>query len=249
MDDHANGRLFREPRIRLGWPQRDVALKAGISRASYSEMEHGRLGRVPLDKLRKVASVLEVRLRLEPSWRGAAIDIVTSSRHAAMAERVARLLTDAGWLVQPEVSFNHFGERGVVDIVAWHAATQTLLLVEVKTELADVNDLLAVTNRRRRVADTIAQPFGWRPRTVAQWVAVAASRTNERRAAAHRSLLRSAFPSDGRSVSGFLHEPREPLSALSFLPDSDASSVRRRSSPTLRVRPHRSSTKASTEAA
>lgn len=241
MDDLGVGRLFRELRIRLGWTQQDVAEKAGISRAAYSEMEHGRIGKVPLGKLRSVGAVLEVRLRLEPSWRGAAADIVVSSRHAAMAERVSHILLAAGWELRPEVTFNWYGERGIVDIVAWHAATRTLLLIEIKTELADVNDLLAVQDRRRRLAAQIAAPFGWQPATVAQWVVIADSRTNQRRVKAHRALLRASFPADGRAIAGFLDRPGRGLSALSFLPDSSGSSARHRSAPRLRVRRRRPS--------
>jgi Holliday junction resolvase-like predicted endonuclease len=98
-----------------------------------------------------------------------------------MTETVARMLMDAGWEVRPEVSFSHYGERGVVDLVAWHAASRTLLLVELKTELVDINDMLAVTDRRRRLAANIAEPFGWLPAAVASWVVVAESRTNRRR--------------------------------------------------------------------
>jgi transcriptional regulator with XRE-family HTH domain len=236
MDDLGIGRLFRELRLRLQWTQQQVADRAGISRAAYSEMEHGRLGKAPLDKVRNVGAVLEVRLRLEPSWRGAAADIVTSSRHARMAEVVTRILIEAGWEVRPEVSFNWYGERGVVDLVAWHAPTRTVLLIELKTELADVNDLLAVTDRRRRLAARIVEPFGWQPQFVAQWVAIAASRTNERRVRAHRALLRAAFPADGRAVAGFLARPGRALAALSFLPDVSGSSARHGSAPRLRVR-------------
>ena len=152
MDDLRVGRLLRKLRIGLGWPQHVVAAKAGISRTSYSEMELGRVDGISLGRLRKVAAVLEVRLVLEPRWRGAGVDRLLSSGHAAMSESVTRLLLNAGWEVRPEVSFNHFGERGVVDLIAWHAATRTLLLVELKTELADINDLLGVTDRRRRLA-------------------------------------------------------------------------------------------------
>lgn len=236
MDDVALGRLFRELRVRLNWTQRTVADRAGISRSAYSEIERGHVGKVQVDTIRKVGAVLEVRIKLEASWRGAAVDIVRSSRHASMAERVTTLLVNAGWEVRPEVSFNWYGERGVVDLVAWHARSRTLLLVELKTELADVNDLLVVTDRRRRLADRIAEPFGWQPAVVAQWVAVADSRTNERRLAAHRALLRAAFPDDGRALGGFLARPTRALAALSFLPDSSGSSVRHAAAPRLRVR-------------
>jgi len=131
---------------------------------------------------------------------------------------------------------NWYGERGVVDLVAWHGGSRTLLLIELKTELADVNDLLADTDRRRRLAVKIAEPFGWQPVTIAQWVAIAGSRTNERRLAAHRSLLRSAFPADGRAVAAYLAKPTGTLAALSFLPDSAGSSTRHASAPRLRIR-------------
>lgn len=236
MQDLVLGRLLRELRIRLDWPQSEVAERAGISRSAYSEIERGHLDHVPLAKLRKVAAILEVRLILEPRWRGAAIDRIVSSRHANMAERVTRLLIDAGWEVRPEVAFNHFGERGVVDLVAWHAPTRTLLLVEIKTELADVTDLLMVTSRRARLAASIAEPFGWRPARTAQWVVVARSRTNERRVAEHRAMLRASFPDDGRVVRGWTRAPARPLAALWFLPDSSSISTRRASAPRLRVR-------------
>ncbi len=154
-----------------------------------------------------------------------------------MTEAITRMLVEAGWQVQREVSFSHFGERGVVDIVARHSKLRVVLLVELKTELVDTNDLLAVTDRRRRLATVIAAPFGWEPSIVGQWVVVASSGTNQRRLAEHRAALRAAFPDDGRSIDGWLARPARPLSALWFLPDSSLGSVRRRRAPRLRVRP------------
>ena len=146
------------------------------------------------------------------------------------------MLLDAGWEIRPEVSFNHFGERGVVDVVAWHPGRRVLLLVELKTELVDPSELLTVMGRRRRLAAQIVAPFGWEATNVAQWVVLAESRTNQRRLAEHRSVLRAAFPADGRSVSGWLADPASPIAALWFLPDSGGASTRRRRAPRLRVR-------------
>lgn len=236
MDDLGVGRLFREIRIRLGWRQDDLAERAGISQGAYSRIERGHLETVPLGKLRRVAAVLEVRLPLEPRWRGAAVDRITSSRHAQMTEMVARMLIDAGWEVRPEVSFNYYGERGVVDLVAWHAASRTVLLVELKTELVDLNDLLAVSDRRRRLAAKIVAQFGWVPSTVGSWIVVAESRTNRRRLEDHRTAVRSAFPSDGRSVGGWLRQPAGSHAALWFLPDIGDTSLRPGPAPRHRVR-------------
>lgn len=236
MDDIALGRLFRTLRIRLGWRSRDVAERAGISLTSYSEIERGKIESVPVGKVRRVATVLELRLVLQPTWRGAAVDRVLGARHAAMAEVVTRLIVAAGWEVHPEVSFNHFGERGIVDLIAWHAGTRTFLLVELKTERADINAMLGTTDRRRRLAATIAAPFGWKPERVAQWLVVAEGTTNRRRVAAHRNLLRAAFPIDGRAIRGWLARPDNPISALWFLPDSAPGELRRPRAPQLRVR-------------
>ena len=249
MDDLAVGRVLRAMRIRLGWPQRSVAARAGISASAYSEIERGHLDSVPLGRLRRVAAVFEVRLVLEPRWRGAALDRLISSGHASMTEAVTRLLIAAGWDVRPEVSFNHFGERGVVDLVAWHTSTRTVLLVELKTEIVDINRLLTVTDRRRRLAATIIKPWGWELRHVGQWVVVAEGRTNRRRVAEHRAAIRAAFPEDGRATRGWLANPDRNASALWFLPDSSRAGVRQARAPRLRVQPPRSSTAQSGEAA
>lgn len=58
--------------------------------------------------------------------------------HARLADRVVGLLRAAGWAVIVEYTFSHYGERGSVDIVAWHAAARTLFIVEIKTILLDV---------------------------------------------------------------------------------------------------------------
>ena len=49
------------------------------------------------------------------------------------------------------------GERGVIDILAWHAATRTLLVIELKTEIVDINELMGTVDRKRRLAATVAR--------------------------------------------------------------------------------------------
>jgi transcriptional regulator with XRE-family HTH domain len=236
MDDLALGRVLRELRVRRQWTQQMVATRAQVSSSAYSEVERGRLDSVPLARLRRIAAALEVRLVIEPRWRGAGLERALSARHASMGEAITRTLTAAGWEVQPEVSFSHFGERGVVDLAAWHADAGTLLLVELKTELVDINGLLAVADRRRRLAATIVAPLGWAPKRVGMWIVIAESRTNRRRVAEHRTVLRAAFPHDGRSISGWLADPRGAAAALWFLPDSSGAGVRTRRAPRMRVR-------------
>ena len=45
-------------------------------------------------------------------------------------------------MLAPEVSFSIYGERGVIDILAWHPGRRALLIIELKTDIVDVNELV-----------------------------------------------------------------------------------------------------------
>ena len=126
------------------------------------------------------------------------------------------------WVLAPEVSFSVFGERGVIDILAWHPGRRVLLLIELKTGIADVNEMVGTFDRKRRLARTIARERGWDPLTIGAWVIVATTRTNRRRIEEHRMMLRLAFPSDGRTMAAWLRAPAGPVAALSFWSKLDA---------------------------
>jgi len=235
MDDQSIGLALRRVRLRRNERQRDVAVRAGISQSAYSRLERGHLEDASLRTIRAVATALEARIDLTIRWRGGDLERLIHGRHAAMGEQITALLRASGWEVIPELSFNHFGERGVIDLVAWHPGRRTLLLVELKTELVDVNDLLATMDRRQRLAAVIARERGWAPAQVAAWVVVADSRTNRRLVAAHRELLRTAFPEDGRAIGGWLRDPGRRQAALWFLTDSTRGTLGRGHAPRKRV--------------
>jgi hypothetical protein len=91
-----------------------------------------------------------------------------------------------------------------------------LLIIELKTDIADVNELVGTFDRKRRLAREIVKERGWVPTTVSGWVIVSAGRTNRARISAHGAMLRAAFPLDGRSVLGWLADPAQAISALSM---------------------------------
>jgi hypothetical protein len=154
-----------------------------------------------------------------------------------MHEALARLLNDVlGWTFLPEVSFSIYGERGVIDVLAWHQEQETLLVVELKTEIVDVQELIGRVDQKRRLARRVAADRGWHPQRVGVWVVLASSRTSHRRIAAHVNTLRAAFPDDGRAVHGWLANPDRRLSCLSFLPISYERALRRRPASLKRVR-------------
>jgi transcriptional regulator with XRE-family HTH domain len=135
MDDQQLGSLIRAIRLRRHLRQVDIATVAGISRGSVSLVERGHFGTLSLETVRRVAATVEVRVEVVGRWRGGDAGRLLSRRHSLLAESFAAFVgSQPGWTVEPEVSFSIYGGRGVVDLLAWHAATVHLLVIELKTE-------------------------------------------------------------------------------------------------------------------
>jgi transcriptional regulator with XRE-family HTH domain len=229
VDDMRVGAALRAIRKRRGWRQADVAAKVGVSRSLVATVELGHLDTVSLRTLRRLTAALDVRLDLQPRWRGGELDRLLNSRHSALHESVARFFgTLPAWAFEPEVSFSIYGERGVVDILAWHAATRSLLVIELKTLIVDVQALVGDVDRKRRLAKRIASEHGWDALTVSSWVIVAKDATNQRRAAAHRTMLRAALPTDGRTMRGWLLKPTGAVRSLSLWTEDRPTATRKR---------------------
>ncbi len=238
MDDQRLGAAVRLIRIRRRWRQRDLAAAARVSTSTVSRLERGHLGSLSVDAIRWIAAVLDIRVDLLGRWRAGDLDRLLNARHSALHEAVARAFRAdlPDWTIRPEVSFSIYGERGIVDVVAWHPARRALLIIELKTDIVDVNDLVGGVDRKRRLAARIAAELGYQPLTVSTWVVVAPGRTNRRRIAVHGAMLRAAFPVDGRGVRRWLRDPDRAIAALSLWPESHAQTVRSDPVPVRRVR-------------
>ena len=239
MDDQRVGTTIRSVRIRRKLRQEDLARTARVSRATISRVERGHIETLSIRTLRAVAKALDVRVDIVPRWRSGDLDRLLNARHSQLHELVAAHFTELpGWTAEPEVSFAVWGERGVIDILAWHPRRQMLLVIELKTDIADVNELVGTVDRKRRHAIEAALERGWqvgKDARVSVWVIVADSHTNRRRVQAHASMLRAAFPSDGRSIRGWLRDPDRPLRALSFWPDAHPGNLSGGRTPIRRV--------------
>lgn len=218
MDDQRVGALLRHLRVRRGLRQVDVAILAGIDDSTVSRIERGRLESLSIAVVRRVARVLEARLDLSLWTRAGDVERVASARHSELVESVARALVDAGWVVRPEVSFNLRGERGLVDLVAWHPAARIVLLIEVKTEIVDVGEVFGTFDRKRRLGQEIARLAGFEAGTIAAALIVADTRTNHRRIGEHRATFGAALPDGGQRFRAFLLRPAGALAALAFWP-------------------------------
>jgi transcriptional regulator with XRE-family HTH domain len=236
MDDQQAGIAFRSIRVRKRWRQEDLSVKAGVSRSMIVRIERGRLESVPLGTIRRVAAALDARFDTVVRWHGGDLGRLVNARHAAVHEAMARLFGSLdGWTAEPEVSFSIYGERGIIDILAWHPGRRILLVIELKTEFVDINELMGSVDRKQRLAGKIARERGWDPVAVGTWVVLPDNRTNRRALAAHEVVLRAKFPADGRQVRRWLREPIGTLEALSFLPSVSAVNVRRDLTPIRRV--------------
>ncbi|HEX5148016.1 MAG TPA: helix-turn-helix transcriptional regulator [Candidatus Limnocylindrales bacterium] len=239
MDDQRFGSVLRKVRQRRNWRQEDLAKKAGVSAATISRAERGHVGSLALDTVRQIGAALDVRVELVGRWRAGDLDRLLNARHAALHEAVARTFVRRfpGWILSPEVSFSIFGERGVIDLAAWNPHHRALLLIELKTDIADVNELIGTFDRKVRLGRTIAAKRGWDPLTVSGWVIVAPGRINRERIAAHGVMLRAAYPEDGRAINAWLPRPNGRIAALSMWRNSGPVANRGDLAPVRRVRP------------
>jgi transcriptional regulator with XRE-family HTH domain len=216
MEDIRVGQALRLVRRRRGWSQARLAMKAGTSQGLVSMIERGHMDTVSLRILRQVAAVLDIRVDLTPRWRAGDLDRLLNARHSELHELVAQWFADQlpEWVLAPEVSFSIYGERGVIDILAWQEKTRSLLVIELKTAIADVNELLGTEDRKRRLAAQVARDRGWEARTVSAWLIVADTRANRRRLDAHMAVIRNAFPAGTWAVRRWLRKPDGEIAAL-----------------------------------
>ncbi len=202
-----------------------------------SLIERGHLARVSVPAFRRVMGALEVRAEIALWLPHGELDRLLNMGHAALHEALARHLQALpGWQHAAEVSFAIFGERGVIDILAFHQTSGSLLVIELKTEFASLENLLTTMDVRMRHAAKIARERGWNAKSVSAWIVFAESRTTRRRTTAHGSVLKTAFPADGRRVRSWLAKPNGQIRALSFWTDSNVSAARRNAAAPRRVR-------------
>ena len=238
MEDQRFGSIVRAVRIKRRWRQADLAAKARVSASTVSRVERGHASTLSLEVIRRIASALDVRVELLARWRAGDLDRLLNAKHSALHEQVARMFRDQlpEWVFEPEVSFAIYGERGVIDILAWHPGRRALLVIELKTDIVAVNDLVGGVDRKRRLAHKVARDRGWEARFVSVWIIVAAGRTNRARLAAHGAMLRAAYPMDGRTIRHWLCDPAGPVAALSLWQDTQPGAAKADLSVVRRVR-------------
>lgn len=213
MRDAILGRLFRMTRFRRRWTQSDLSARAGVSTAVISRIEAGQASRYRLTVIQRHGDALGLRVEMQVTGRGGDAARLMDEEHAAIVEHVAAVLRSAGWVVEPEVSFNHYGDRGRIDLLAFHSGSGTLLIAEVKTEITDLQALFGSLDVRARQAPRLAAARGWAARQITTLLAVADVERNRRTIRSHRTLF-ERFERHGMRVRAWVRRPRPRRSSL-----------------------------------
>ena len=176
-----------------------------------TRIEVGSFRRMPLGTVAAVADALGGSVDVTLRWEGAQLDTLIDAPHAWLAEATASLLDRHGWVVRSEVSFNHFGDRGRVDLLAWHAAARAVAVIEVKSTIGDVQETLGRLDTKVRLALILSRQSGWgTPATAIRVLVVGDSRRDRRIVGQHERLF-EGFPIRGRQARAWTRHARPPF--------------------------------------
>jgi transcriptional regulator with XRE-family HTH domain len=230
------GKSFRALRIRRGLRQADLARLAHVSRGMISKIERGEIAAVPLRVLRAVAGALGASVELKLRWHGEGLDRLLDEAHAQVVDATVVLLREAGWDVAVEVSFSIWGERGSIDVLAWHAPTGSLLVIEVKSVVPDSQATLHGLDRKARLAPQLSEERGWECRNVGRLLVVGESSTARQRISRLGATYDTALPDRNVEVRRWIRKPDGSLRGLLFLRNAPVGSTKRPSTARERIR-------------
>jgi transcriptional regulator with XRE-family HTH domain len=228
MDPVRFGLALRALRRRRGWTQAQLAARAEVARTTVQRIERGGVDDFTGRTVRRIAVALGARFDQRVLWQGEALDRLLDAEHAALVERVVRWLRAEGWDVAPEAMFVLAGQRGSVDVLAFHPETGALLIVEVKTVVPDMQAMLSAIDRKTRAAPILARDRGWRATTVGTLLVLPEDRTARRRVETHRATLEAALPARTRAVRRWVRHPEGAMAGILFLPGAASAAGRHR---------------------
>jgi len=206
------GRVVRALRRRLGWTQEELGERAHVSRSQVSRIEGGGARSMTLRTLDRVAEPLGLQLDLVPRWHGEALDRLLDEGHASLVEALTRRYQAAGgWQLVVEASFSIDGERGSMDLLAFHAGLAVLVVNEVKSAVPDGQATVHVLDRKTRLAPQVAAARGWRAKTVVRLLVINDDRSSRRRVERFGAMFAAAFPLRGRDAGRWIDDPGSAL--------------------------------------
>lgn len=194
-------------------------MRSRTSQSAISDIERGRADRYTVAAIRRVLQAMDATCQMDVVWGGRGdLDRLLDADHARVVQVWAQRHRAAGWDVWVEASYSIYGERGRVDLLAFHAPSATLEVTEVKTGIWDVQATIGSLDTKVRLARRVAIHRGWRPRSVVPALVLMDGSTVRRRIADHAELFAS-LDVRGGSVCSFIRDPRTACTGvLAFVP-------------------------------
>src|SRR5262249_7096553 len=149
---------------------------------------------VTVHVLRALVAALDARVAFDVMWRGGAIDRLLDERHASLVNLVVSILNLFGWSTAIEVSFNDYGDRGSIDVLAWHPILRTLLVIEVKSEITSIEELARRLDVKVRLARKIGYERAWDAARVAAIVVLPETTQSRGALARYQSVFDTTYP-------------------------------------------------------
>lgn len=182
------------------------------------KIEAALCGDVKIERVRRVLDALGGRARVTAWYNGATADRLLDERHAGILEQGIGLLGAWHWATLTEVTFNEYGDRGSIDLLAAHASTRHVLVGEVKASLGSLEETNRSLDVKVRLAPKIAKErFGWPPVAVSRVLIVPADRTIRRTIERHAQTFAAAYPARSREFKRWLRRPDGTIAAVWFV--------------------------------
>ena len=178
-----------------------------MSRRTVARMESDNVRSVTVQTVRCVFAAAGAHARIVASWNGAALDRLLDERHAALVERVARILQVRNWTTMVEQTFSEYGERGSIDLLGWHKPSRSLVVTEVKSALGNLEETNRSLDTKVRLAPRLLREKLGVPATVSRLLVLPSGVDR----APH------GRPARGRQIRAWLRRPDGSMAGLRFL--------------------------------
>ena len=195
------GATVRELRSTIGWTQQGLGRRAGVSQSMVSLIENAQRPDLTFATADALFAAMGGRLSI-------AVDAPylgdrrrqREPAHARLEAYVAGRLRDAGWEIRTEVEVGGDRSRGWIDVIAWHAPSRVLLVIELKTEIHDLGQIERSLGWYERESRGVALRERWRPSRVVGCLLLLATDANDARVAANGPSIASGFPLRSRHL-------------------------------------------------
>jgi transcriptional regulator with XRE-family HTH domain len=125
------GMVVRDIRRTIGWSQRELARRAGVSQSLISAIENGRLLTLTFASAARLLDAMGSRLVIDATRPFLADrERQRDPGHARCVSFLVRHLRRAGWEVRTEVEVGGDRARGWIDVLAFHPILHVLLVLE-----------------------------------------------------------------------------------------------------------------------